>query len=62
MRPSRSPETIHERLSSFIEAMREKAREQGMAQRDVDDIAYAVIALCGRDRDGQDRADCAAIG
>jgi type VI secretion system protein ImpK len=43
--PIRSPETIHERLSGFIEAMREKAREQGMSQRDADDIAYAIVAL-----------------
>ncbi len=43
--PIRSPETIHERLCSFIEAMREKARELGMPQRDADDIAYAIVAL-----------------
>ena len=43
--PIRSPETIHERLTGFIEAMREKAREQGMPQRDADDIAYAIVAL-----------------
>jgi type VI secretion system protein ImpK len=43
--PIRSPETIHERLSGFIEAMREKARDQGMPQRDADDIAYAIVAL-----------------
>ncbi len=43
--PIRSPETIHERLASFIEAMREKARDQGMPQRDADDIAYAIVAL-----------------
>ena len=27
--PIRSPETIHERLGSFIESMREKARDAG---------------------------------
>jgi type VI secretion system protein ImpK len=43
--PIRSPETIHERLSGFIEAMREKARDAGMPQRDADDIAYAIVAL-----------------
>jgi type VI secretion system protein ImpK len=43
--PIRSPDTIHERLCSFIESMRERGREQGMAQRDVDDIAYAIVAL-----------------
>ena len=40
-----SPELIHERLRGFIEAMRERAREQGMPQRDADDIAYAIVAL-----------------
>jgi type VI secretion system protein ImpK len=43
--PIRSPETIHDRLCGFIEAMREKARELGMPQRDADDIAYAIVAL-----------------
>ena len=43
--PIRSPETIHERLGGFIEAMRERAREGGMPQRDADDIAYAIVAL-----------------
>jgi type VI secretion system protein ImpK len=43
--PIRSPETIHERLGSFIESMREKARDAGMPQRDADDIAYAIVAL-----------------
>ena len=43
--PIRSPETIHERLCGFVEAMRERAREQGMPQRDADDIAYAIVAL-----------------
>ena len=43
--PIRSPETIHARLSGFIESMRERAREGGMAQRDADDIAYAIVAL-----------------
>ncbi len=43
--PIRSPETIHERLAGFIEAMRERARDAGMPQRDADDIAYAIVAL-----------------
>lgn len=40
-----SPELIHERLISFVDAMRDKARELGMVQRDIDDIAYAIVAL-----------------
>jgi type VI secretion system protein ImpK len=43
--PVASPDLIHSRLVGFVEAMREKAREQGMSQRDADDIAYAICAL-----------------
>jgi type VI secretion system protein ImpK len=44
--PIGSPDMIHTRFSGFVETMRERARDQGMAQRDADDIAYAVVALC----------------
>jgi type VI secretion system protein ImpK len=44
--PISSPEMIHDRLRGYVETMREKAREQGMPQRDADDIAYAIVALC----------------
>lgn len=44
--PISSPELIHNRLSGFVDAMRERAREQGLAQRDADDMAYALVALC----------------
>ena len=40
-----SPELIHERLIGFVDVMRDKARELGMAQRDIDDVAYAIVAL-----------------
>jgi type VI secretion system protein ImpK len=43
--PIRSPDMIHDRLCGFIEAMRERGRDQGMPQRDVDDIGYAIVAL-----------------
>ena len=43
--PIRSPDMIHDRLCGFIEAMRERARDQAMPQRDADDIAYAIVAL-----------------
>ena len=43
--PIRSPDMIHDRLCGFIESMRERARDQGMPQRDADDIAYAIVAL-----------------
>jgi type VI secretion system protein ImpK len=41
-----SPDLIHNRLSGFVEKMREKAREQGMPERDATDMAYAIVALC----------------
>ena len=43
--PVSSPDLIHDRMRSFIDSMRERARELGMTQRDADDIAYAVVAL-----------------
>jgi len=43
--PVASPEMIHNRLSGYVEAMRERSRDLGMTQRDADDIAYAVVAL-----------------
>jgi len=44
--PISSPDTIHNRLIGFVDAMREKARDIGISQRDADDMAYAVVALC----------------
>jgi type VI secretion system protein ImpK len=43
--PIGSPETIHGRLSGFVDGLRERARDQGMSQRDADDAAYAIVAL-----------------
>lgn len=43
--PGASPEVIHGRLERYVEALREKARDLGMSQRDADDVAYAVVAL-----------------
>jgi type VI secretion system protein ImpK len=43
--PGVAPEAIHDRLSGYVEAARERARELGLAQRDADDIAYALVAL-----------------
>jgi type VI secretion system protein ImpK len=40
-----SPEMIHNGLVGFIEAMRARGRDQNMPQRDVDDIAYGIVAL-----------------
>jgi type VI secretion system protein ImpK len=43
--PITSPETIHGRLTGFIDSMRERAREHGMSQKDADDVAYAMVAF-----------------
>jgi type VI secretion system protein ImpK len=43
--PTAAPEVIHGRVCGFIEKMRERAREQGIQQRDADDAAYAIVAL-----------------
>jgi type VI secretion system protein ImpK len=43
--PVASPEAIHHRLVGYVEAARERARERGYAQRDADEIAYALVAL-----------------
>jgi type VI secretion system protein ImpK len=40
-----APELIHRRMQSYVDAMRARARDQGMPQRDADDIAYAIAAL-----------------
>src|SRR5216110_1835897 len=42
---STSPEVVHERLRGFVDAMRDKAQELNLAQRDADDMAYAIVAL-----------------
>jgi type VI secretion system protein ImpK len=43
--PMAAPEMIHRRMQGYVDAMRERARDQGMPQRDSDDIAYAIAAL-----------------
>lgn len=43
--PIASPEQIHARLCTFVDSLRERAREHGLSQRDADDIAYAIVAL-----------------
>jgi type VI secretion system protein ImpK len=39
------PAIIHDRLCGYVEAARERAREQGLSQRDAEDIVYALVAL-----------------
>lgn len=43
--PVDAPELIHQRLCGFVDRLRERAREQGMSQRDADDTVYAIVAL-----------------
>jgi type VI secretion system protein ImpK len=43
--PTRSPENVHRRLCDYVDAMRGRAREQGLPQKDADDMAYAIVAL-----------------
>jgi type VI secretion system protein ImpK len=44
--PIASPDAIHTRLCGYVDTMRERARDQGMSQKDADDTAYAIVALC----------------
>jgi type VI secretion system protein ImpK len=43
--PAISPELVHDRMKGFVEAMRGRAREQGLPGRDTEDMAYAIVAL-----------------
>lgn len=40
-----SPEQVQQRLRSFVGDMMRNARDEGLPQQDVDDIAYALVAL-----------------
>lgn len=40
-----APQAVHARLKGFVEALRARAREQGLSGREADDLAYAVVAL-----------------
>ncbi|MEP6651875.1 MAG: DotU family type IV/VI secretion system protein [Myxococcales bacterium] len=44
--PIGSPENIHSRMRGYVDSMRERARDLGMSQKDADDVAYAIVALC----------------
>jgi type VI secretion system protein ImpK len=43
--PSISAELVHGRLREFVDSMKSRAREQGLSARDIEDIAYAIVAL-----------------
>ncbi|WP_224363345.1 DotU family type IV/VI secretion system protein [Hyalangium versicolor] len=40
-----APEQVQHRLRSFVSDMMRSARDEGLPQQDVDDIAYALVAL-----------------
>ncbi|HYH98481.1 DotU family type IV/VI secretion system protein [Hyalangium sp.] len=40
-----APEQVQERLRKFVTEMMRNARDEGLPQQDVDDIAYALVAL-----------------
>ncbi len=40
-----APQAVHARLKGFVEALRARARDQGLSGREGDDIAYAIVAL-----------------
>jgi type VI secretion system protein ImpK len=41
----RGPEQVQRRLREYVDAMRGRAREQGISDRDANDMAYAIVAL-----------------
>jgi type VI secretion system protein ImpK len=43
--PVASPEAVHSRLRGFVETLKERARRAGLAEKDTQDIAYALVAL-----------------
>lgn len=43
--PRLVPDVLHQRMRAFIDASIQRARQLGFAERDVADIAYAIVAL-----------------
>jgi type VI secretion system protein ImpK len=43
--PAASPDLIHQRLCGFIDGVKQRAREHGIADRDAQDMIYALVAL-----------------
>lgn len=39
------PESLHRRLRAFVDALFQKGQQAGFSREDVDDMAYAVVAL-----------------
>jgi type VI secretion system protein ImpK len=43
--PVASPDLIHQRLCGFIDGVKQRARQHGIADRDAQDMIYALVAL-----------------
>jgi type VI secretion system protein ImpK len=43
--PVPSPETVHARIRGYLEALKQRASRNGVAERDAQDIVYAIVAL-----------------
>lgn len=43
--PMSSPELIHQRLCGFLDGVKQRARAVGIADRDAQDMLYALVAL-----------------
>jgi type VI secretion system protein ImpK len=43
--PTTAPDSIHAQFCRYLDEARERAREEGMSERDADDVVYALAAL-----------------
>jgi type VI secretion system protein ImpK len=43
--PVPSPETVHARIRGYIESLKQRASSHGVAERDTQDMVYAIVAL-----------------
>ena len=59
--PVPSPETVHSRIRSYIEKLKDRARTHGVPDRDTQDIIYALVALTDRVCDAGDAPPLAPL-
>ena len=43
--PVSSPETVHARIRGYVDSLKQRASRHGVAERDTQDIVYAIVAL-----------------
>jgi len=43
--PVPSPETVHARIRGYVDSLKQRASRHGVAERDTQDIVYAIVAL-----------------